>query len=151
MRFAACLLWVAGLACHQADRSASPSATAAQLYGAPLSETRASVLLTDVIATPDRFDGQTVKTEGTISQVCQRMGCWMELRADDNTRGVRVPMAGHSFFLPQTVLGRRATIEGKVVVRPLSEAAKAHFRSEGATELDAALAIEATGVRVDSL
>ncbi len=115
-------------------------------FGQPLSPTP-PIPLASITGDPARFAGQTVKTEGTITQVCQRMGCWMELQAE-GTPPVRVPMAGHRFFLPRDVSGRLATIEGTVNLRELSEAERAHLESEGATATGRAMEIVAAGVVV---
>jgi hypothetical protein len=103
--------------------------------------------LSAISASPTTFDGQTVQTAGTIERVCQRMGCWMELRAE-GTEPIRVPMAGHSFFLPRDVAGHAATIEGRVQLTPLSPERRAHLESEGALATAGDLSIEATSVVV---
>src|SRR5437868_3550064 len=53
-------------------------ADGARQFGAALSD-RAETTLADIAAAPGTFDGQTVRTEGHIERVCQRMGCWMEI------------------------------------------------------------------------
>jgi hypothetical protein len=141
------------------DRAAEPAPTTvdpqapsavlddgARLFGSALSD-RTETALADIAASPSTYEGQTVRTEGTIARVCQRMGCWMELTAD-GAQPVRVPMAGHSFFLPRDVAGRPATIEGRVLLTPLSPGARAHLASEGAVATADELSIEATGVVV---
>ncbi len=115
-------------------------------FGGALSD-RAETSLADIAAAPATFEGQTVRTEGQIERVCQRMGCWMELRAE-GTEPVRVPMAGHAFFLPRDVVGHQASIEGRVTVTPLSPEARAHLASEGALATADELSIEATSVVV---
>lgn len=137
---------------HHAAPSTGPEPTktlegGARVFGRELSD-RQMVALASVMATPASYAGQTIKTEGTIAQVCQRMGCWMELRATDGGEAVRVPMAGHSFFLPRDVAGRRATVEGVVDVEELDAETQAHLREEGAQAAGQALQIEATGVIV---
>ena len=118
----------------------------ARQFGGALSD-RAPTALSAISASPSSFDGQTVRTEGTIARVCQRMGCWMELRAE-GAEAVRVPMAGHAFFLPRDVEGHPATIEGRVQVTPLSPERRAHLESEGALATAGDLSIEATSVVV---
>ncbi|HEY8428173.1 MAG TPA: DUF4920 domain-containing protein [Sandaracinaceae bacterium] len=119
-----------------------------RLFGSEPSDEREVVALGAILAAPEQYRGQVVKTEGEITQVCQRMGCWMELRADARSPGIRVPMAGHGFFLPRDVVGSRATVEGTVRVEPLSERERAHLESEGATATDQDVSIEATSVLV---
>lgn len=118
-----------------------------QAFGAPLVGEREPVALSALIDDPAAYTGQVVRTEGEISAVCQNMGCWMELR-DERARAVRVPMAGHSFFLPRDVSGRRALVEGPLNVRPLSAAEREHLAAEGATATDVGLELSATSVVV---
>ena len=133
-----------------AAQSPSPVRTlddGSRAFGAEPSEREATALAA-IMASPARFQGQIVKTEGEIAQVCQRMGCWMEITAEADGTAVRVPMAGHSFFLPRDVAGRRATVEGTVNVETLDDATAEHLREEGAQATDQALSIEATTVVV---
>ncbi len=76
------------------------------------------------------------------------MGCWMELRESEEGPAVRVPMAGHSYFLPRDVVGHRAMLEGRVAMRALSQGEREQLESEGATATASARSIAATGVVV---
>ena len=134
----------------EASRAPQPVRTqedGSRIFGAEPSD-REAVALSSIMAEPQRFAGQVVKTEGEIAQVCQRMGCWMEITAGEGGEAVRVPMAGHSFFLPRDVAGRQAVVEGTVAVAALDEATAEHLREEGAQATDQALSIEATSVVV---
>ena len=128
----------------EAAEGTEPAGEGPTSYGEPLSETEATPLAT-IAGDPETFAGKTVKTEGEIAAVCQRMGCWMEMRAE-GVDPIRVPMAGHSFFLPKDVSGRHATVEGQVNVRELSDDEREHLESEGALATAQALEIAATGV-----
>lgn len=137
-----------GASLPPADPDTAPSATGTRTFGAALDPAIADVPLASVLADPEGFRDRTIRTHGTIVRVCQRMGCWMEL-ADDGSRSVRVPMAGHAFFLPRDVAGRPARIEARVRIAPLSAAAREHLAGEGAEEVGSTLALEATAVAVD--
>lgn len=121
---------------------------ARRTFGTAPDESRPLTQLSAILAEPERFRDQVVRTEGQIAQVCQRMGCWMELREGPTGPAVRVPMAGHGFFLPRDAAGRRAMMEGRVELRELSPDVRAHLEGEGATATSSALAIEASGVVV---
>ncbi len=147
----------AGACEHHEEASAEPEvldgpqpsavlADGSRQFGAAPSD-RPETALADIAGSPATFEGQTVRTAGRIERVCQRMGCWMELSAD-GAGAVRVPMAGHSFFLPRDVAGHDATVEGRVRVTPLSPEARAHLASEGALATADELSIEATSVVV---
>jgi len=69
----------------------------------------------------------------------------MEIR-EQGVAPVRVPMAGHSFFLPRDVAGRRATVEGTVSLRELPADERDHLAGEGALATAQPLEISATGV-----
>ncbi|MEO0323880.1 MAG: DUF4920 domain-containing protein [Myxococcota bacterium] len=120
------------------------------LFGDALDTEREPVALSALLAAPGEYADQVVKTSGTIQQVCQSMGCWMELRAgEEGAQAIRVPMANHAFFLPKDVAGRSCTIEGKVSVRDLTDEEREHYASEGATVLAQVAQIDATGVMID--
>lgn len=115
-------------------------------YGPPLSPGE-PLALASLLGAPGDYADKVVKVRGTVTRVCQNMGCWVEIRNSDDDR-LRVPMAGHALFISQRSLGRTATVEGTVVVRPLTEAQKAHYASEGMTATDVAVSISATSLWV---
>jgi hypothetical protein len=118
-----------------------------RLFGRELQDGLETTTLSAIQADASTFRDRVVRTEGTIERVCQRMGCWMELRAE-NVEPVRVPLAGHSYFLPRDVAGRQAVVEGRVMVQPLTEDVRRHLESEGAVATGGTLSIEATTVLV---
>ncbi len=127
------------------EAEAEAPAVASTSYGAAIDERLPLTPLSEIVAAPERFRDRVVRTEGEIARVCQRAGCWMELREGDGP-AVRVPMAGHAFFLPRDAAGRRATMQGRVTVQELSADVRAHLESEGAQATASALSIDATGV-----
>lgn len=134
---------------HEPAPSAPVAAGEARVFGTAPDASLPVTRLGEIVADPQRYRDQVVRTEGEIAQVCQRMGCWMELREGEEGPSVRVPMAGHSFFLPRDSAGRRATMQGRVALTELSPEARAHLESEGASATASALSIEATGVVID--
>jgi len=136
-------------ALHAPAQAAEPQragAGEAELFGAPIDPSTPEIELAALLAAPEQHAGKTVRTQGTVSRVCQAAGCWMELRDDASGASVRTPMAGHAFFLPQRAVGKHAAIEGVVQLRPLSVAQKQHLEAEGAQATASALSIAATGV-----
>jgi hypothetical protein len=128
---------------------ASPPASApADAFGAPIEESTPEVRLSDLVRDPESYAGRRIRTSGTVHRVCQRAGCWMELRAE-GADPVFVPMAGHSFFLPRDAAGRGAEVEGTVSLRELEGGERAHLESEGATATGSRLELVALGVRLE--
>ncbi len=116
-------------------------------FGAPLA-LQETLGVAEVLSNPAPYFGKIVQCAGIVARVCERAGCWLELRPDGPAReGLRVPMAGHAFFIPQDAVGRPAKVEGKLVARELGAAERAHLESEGLRAVGP-LSLTATGVVV---
>lgn len=63
---------------------------------------------------PAMFVGKTIRVDGVVTAVCQEMGCWMALGADDKAEQVvrfKVDHEGAIVF-PVSAKGKRASAEG---------------------------------------
>ena len=116
-----------------------------QRLGAPITIAQ-STPLAEVLANPGRFSGQTIRTEGTVSAVCQAAGCWMRL-VDSANQQIHVRMHGHSFFIPRNATGRRVTVQATV----LGGVPNGHCEQEanGQTGQQARLELDALGVQLE--
>ncbi|MBL7765342.1 MAG: DUF4920 domain-containing protein [Chitinophagaceae bacterium] len=94
------------------------------------------------------------KLSGTIDAVCQKKGCWMELKNGDSST-VRVTFKDYGFFMPKDASGRTAIIEGVAKVEVTSVAdLKEYAKDDGKSKEDIAaiteplkeLVFEANGV-----
>jgi hypothetical protein len=129
------------------DTHAPAEPRARRTFGSSIDESLPMTPLASIIAEPGAHAERIVRTRGVVHRVCQRMGCWMELRDGDGP-AVRVPMAGHAFLLPRDSQGERAEVQGRVELHELSPEARAHLGSEGATALASMVSISATAVRL---
>jgi hypothetical protein len=109
-------------------------------FGTEITE-KSSTPLDALMKEPGRFAAKTVRTEGVVSAVCQEMGCWMEISADDGQAHIK--MAGHKFFIPRTASGHRAVVQGKVLNDDKDHCAE---EAEAQTGKVAKVQLEATGV-----
>ena len=120
---------------------ATPAPTAqnasALRLGAPIDAKADKVALSDVAKTPNNYVNKTFTTTGTVTAVCQHMGCWMEIK--DDASEAHIKMAGHSFFVPKNASGKTARIQAKLVP---AEAAKGSCEGEGHEGMAAAEAKE---------
>ena len=91
----------------------APTAEGALRLGAPIEASAEKVALTDVAKNPGAFVGKKFATTGTVTAVCQHMGCWMEIK--DDSGEAHIKMAGHSFFVPKTASGRKARVLATLV------------------------------------
>jgi hypothetical protein len=88
------------------------------VYGNDLSPDVQSILLSDLIANPENYEGKTICVSGSITDVCQGMGCWMKI--SDGTNEVMVQTL-HKFFMPKDAAGGNAVTEGKFKMTEISE------------------------------
>ncbi len=57
--------------------------------------------------------GKTVQVKGKVSEVCQMMGCWMQL-VDNDGAGIRIKVNDGDIVFPKYSIGKTAIAEGKV-------------------------------------
>lgn len=137
--------------------AATPAPAAARSFGAPSSVPGEPVDVAEVLKDPSSYLQRSIKCRGTVARVCQAAGCWLELQAPARGEagraaaaggeGLRVPMAGHAFFVPQDIVGKTAVVEGRLAARELLDAERAHLTGEG-LRATGPLFLEATGVVV---
>ena len=107
----------------------SPDADAKKIqnYGSPFTIDKA-MPAADLLNDPEKFVGQNVRIEGKVSDVCQKMGCWMVISEAD--KHMRITTKDHKFFVAKDGAGNHCHIEGKVISRELDPERTAHFESE---------------------
>ncbi|MBX3688747.1 DUF4920 domain-containing protein [Dokdonella sp.] len=165
MRFALCLvllLAVPAFAHEHADHAApkhekmpaaaTPVQTTAEgaVYGAKLpADVPAAVSLDAVVAKPEPLLGKSGAFSGRITQVCQQMGCWMVLTAE-NGEFVRVNMHEHAFSIPKDAKGD-AIAYGTLSRKELSAKEIEHLKKDGAkAPATSELQIDANSVLIRS-
>lgn len=65
-----------------------------------------------LFASPEAYVGRTVRVDGTITAVCENMGCWVELRDTVDGPGLRFKVDDGVIVFPISLKGRRASAEG---------------------------------------
>ena len=118
--------------CHHDDAAHEEAKADVIKRGVAFTDSK-KVELSELLQKPEGFDKQTVTTEGTVRQVCQKKGCWMEIAADGKGPGARITFKDYEFFVPKDAAGKKAKIEGSVKLAELSEERAKHYASEGAT------------------
>jgi hypothetical protein len=111
--------------------------------------------IADVVAKPSVYEGKTVRLDGVVTAVCQEMGCWMALAAENNPKGptVRFKVEDGVIVFPVSARGHRASAQGvveriKTGDRHSRAAAEEHAHEDGRTPPSAAAElwqIRATG------
>ena len=79
--------------------------------GKPLALKQATPIA-DLASQPEKYVGQTVQAKGKVNEVCQMMGCWMNL-VDENGKMVRIKVEDGVIRFPKDSVGKVAIAEGK--------------------------------------
>jgi len=82
---------------------------ATNLFGDAISLDSTTALST-ILDKKDENIGKEFKVEGVVAEVCQKKGCWMDLKDGDNMVTVRFKY--YAFFVPKDGAGRKAVIQG---------------------------------------
>jgi hypothetical protein len=99
--------------------------------GKPLTLKEPAAVAT-ITAKPEPLVGQTIQVKGTVTEVCQMMGCWMALRdLTDHAALVRVKVNDGDIVFPKDSIGKTAIAEGKLTrIQLTREQAIARARHE---------------------
>lgn len=99
-------------------------------------------------------DSLIVKLTGTIEEVCQKKGCWMNLNIGNN-QSMKVRFKDYAFFMPKDAANKTVIIEGVAFNDTTSVADLKHYAEDGGktkeeiekiTEPEISIGFEAHGV-----
>lgn len=75
-----------------------------------------------ILSSPEKFDGKKVLVEGKILNVCQGMGCWIEISGENEEDKIMVKVEDGVIVFPKDSKGKTALVEGIVAeVQPSVE------------------------------
>ena len=97
-----------------------------QKFGASVTAKKA-VNVVKLARDPARFAGRKIRLEGTVKEVCQGRGCWVEVEADGASFMAR--SLDETVLLPKDCKGRRIVVQG--VVKALPRAIKEEPKEQG--------------------
>lgn len=82
--------------------------------GAPLA-LKSQTAIADLSAKPDGYVGKAVQVKGKVTEVCEKMGCWMMLVDPATNAKVRIKVKDGEIVFPKEAIGKMAVAEGKFV------------------------------------
>jgi NACalpha-BTF3-like transcription factor len=97
-----------------ATLGAAPSFAAscpADSYGAGVTLTETTAIAA-LLEKPAGFVGQTVAIKGQVKDVCEKMGCWLEVVSTEGTHSVKVKVKDGEIVFPKTARGKEAVAQG---------------------------------------
>ncbi len=82
--------------------------------GKPL-ELKQQTPIAELEKKPGDYVGKTVQVRGRVTEVCEKMGCWMNLVDPATSARVRIKVKDGEIVFPKEAVGRIAVAEGKFV------------------------------------
>lgn len=82
---------------------------AAEKFGKGLTLKDATPVAT-ILGTPDNYVGKMVQVKGKVTEVCQMMGCWMQIQ--DGDKMIRLKVKDGEIMFPKNSAGKNAVAEG---------------------------------------
>ena len=136
-----------------AEDAATASLDEGKAYGDELTQTE-GVSISAILADPVAYDGQSVRVEGLVTDVCAKRGCWFEMAGEDVGEKIRFKVEDGVMVFPMDAKGKFAVAEGVLGVSEmtLEETIEyaAHQAEERGEEFDPASVTEARRiVRID--
>jgi hypothetical protein len=71
-------------------------------------------------AHPENYVGKNVQVRGRVTEVCQAMGCWMNIVDPVGERSMRIRVNDGEIVFPGSAIGKLAVVEGKLVKQVLT-------------------------------
>lgn len=99
---------------------------------------------------------ENVAVKGTVTDVCQKKGCWLTIKTDDNSEFF-VKMKDYAFFVPTALKGKNVVMDGTAEVKTISVDEQKHYATDAKksqAEIDAItktkeeIRFVATGIKV---
>jgi len=91
----------------------------AKKYGKDLTVSE-KTKVSDILASPQKYDGKRVRVEGAIVDVCPSRGCWIKVASDKEFESIRFKVDDGVIVFPLDAKGKSAVAEGTVSVRVVS-------------------------------
>lgn len=82
-------------------------------YGKEITSTTEKVNVSELLKNPKNYEGKKVLVEGTILNVCEKRGCWIELSSDKEFESIRVKVKDGEIVFPMEAKGKTAVVEGE--------------------------------------
>lgn len=100
------------------------------LFGSDIKADVEVISFDDLMSRPADFDGKEVVVKGSVSDVCQKMGCWLTMTSGSNTTRIKT---SHEFFVPKGSAGQTAVVQGTFKIKEISEKMARHYNDESKT------------------
>ena len=73
-----------------------------------------AIRIGDIVTEPEKYVGKTVRVTGKITDVCPRMGCWIDIREGASGKTIRFKVDDGVIVFPVETKGKDVVAEGVV-------------------------------------
>ncbi len=94
---------------------------------------KTKIAVEDLLKDPAKFEGKKVVVEGTVVDVCQHSGCWVELAGAEKGQTLFVKAKDGEIVFPKNVVHKTVLVEG-VVERMAVKGEEKHESHKGEGE-----------------
>ena len=113
--------------------SATAPAIAASQFG-PATDTGNAVSVQQILATPAAYVGKSVTVRGTVSEVCQKKGCWMQFQTDAAAPVFRLKVRDGEMVFPVSARGKTAYATGLLSAKTMTQSETQAYLAHRAEE-----------------
>ena len=110
----------------------SPATTSGPVKVGAAITTKKATDIARLVKDPKKYVGRTVRIEGTVKNVCQGAGCWVEVTSGKGVTFLAKSL-DESVLLPKDCAGRKIMVQGVVTMLP-AKGAEAHQHAEPVAE-----------------
>ena len=75
------------------------------------------------------LDSLEIKIKGTVTNVCQRKGCWLQVDIGEG-KSMRVRFKDYAFFVPKNLSGKTVVLDGRAYYSTISVAQLRHYAQD---------------------
>jgi hypothetical protein len=89
-------------------------------YGKPFT-VKEETKISEILTSPEKFAGKTVKVRGTVTAVCAERGCFLNLKGDKKFQELQFKVDDGVIVFPADAQGKEALAEGVISLKIFSE------------------------------
>ena len=98
----------------------SASASTTTSYGQALRGVSV-VRIAELVSSPEKYLGETVRVEGLVDDICPMKGCWIDILERQSRETIRFQVADGVIVFPVEAKGREVVAEGVLRKREMSK------------------------------
>jgi len=90
----------------------------------------------DILSQPDKYLGKDVLIEGEITEVCQNMGCWINVKDASTSEVIQVKVDDGVIVFPKDGAGKKVVAQGKLEKVVVTKEELQHQAEESGKKVD---------------